>query len=276
MADVLERVLKALRELSKTITNLSGDAAPKEVHKLRTSTRRVEAIAEALALNGGKKSRRLLKSIESIRKAAGSVRDMDVLSANARRLARYTAGESLNRLLEHLQTARQQYAAELHHAVSHRRKSVRQNLKEYAKLAEPALTAADSGASQNRQPGHPHEGLQAAAMNLVRGLAEWPALDASNIHPFRLKVKELRYTLQLEADADPALIDALTGVQRRIGDWHDWQQLEEIAREVLDAGRDAALLARINWTTRRRFSQALKAANDLRGRYLSMPLANGI
>ena len=34
-------------------------------------------------------------------------------------------------------------------------------------------------------------------------------------------------------------------MQRRIGDWHDWQQLDEIAREILDPERDGALLTRI-------------------------------
>ncbi len=79
-------------------------------------------------------------------------------------------------------------------------------------------------------------------MNVVRELGEWPPLDAENIHAFRLKVKELRYILQLDADADPGLVEALGDVQRRIGDWHDWHQLEEIAREVLDLEQDRALL----------------------------------
>ena len=46
-------------------------------------------------------------------------------------------------------------------------------------------------------------------MNVVRELGEWPPLDASNIHAFRLKVKELRYILQLSADADSGLVEAL-------------------------------------------------------------------
>lgn len=275
MADELERVRKALRELSRTLKSLPGDPPPKEVHKLRTTTRRVEAIAAALPLNGGKISRRLLKSIEAIRKAAGSVRDMDVLFANARRLARYSAGDSLSRLLGHLESARRQYAAELLHALSHKRKSARENLKDYAKLVRSALPPADSGASQNGHFAQTQESVHSSAINLARELGEWPPLDASNIHAFRLKVKELRYTLQLDADADPALIDALTDVQRRIGDWHDWQQLGEIAHEVLEAERDAALLERIDRITRRKSERAFTSANGLRGKYLSAPVTHG-
>src|ERR1700679_2409728 len=115
MSDELERVRKALRGLGKLLQSLSGDFAPKDVHKLRTTSRRVEAIAGVLEKAGGKKSRRLVKSIDPIRKAAGGVRDMDVLLANSRKLTRYCEGESLNHLVAHLQTARQQSAGELQH-----------------------------------------------------------------------------------------------------------------------------------------------------------------
>ena len=87
MTGELERVQKALRELGKSLKSLPANPAPKEVHKLRTAARRVEAIAGALPEAEGKASRRLVKSIEPLRKAAGGVRDMDVLAANARKLS---------------------------------------------------------------------------------------------------------------------------------------------------------------------------------------------
>ena len=104
MSDEMERVRKALRELGKSLQSLSRDSSPKDVHKLRTASRRVEAIAGVLAAADGKKSRRLVKSIDPIRKAAGGVRDMDVLLADARKLARYCDGESLHHLVAHLKT----------------------------------------------------------------------------------------------------------------------------------------------------------------------------
>ena len=100
-------------------------------------------------------------------------------------------------------------------------------------------------------------------------------LNAENIHAFRLKVKELRYILQLSDDANSELGEALGNVQRRVGDWHDWHQLHEIASEILIPERDLALLERIDETTKRKFDQALAAANRLRGKYLSMPVAQG-
>ncbi len=273
MADELERVRTALRELGKSLESLNGDAAPKDVHKLRTASRRVEAIAGVLESAEGKKSRRLVKAIEPIRKAAGGVRDMDVLLADARKLARYRDGESLNHLVAHLKAARQQNAGELQHALHHRRKAVLEDLKDYSKFVASVAKHAqsNSGAEASRA----QEEINSAAMNVIRELGDWKPLDADNLHEFRLKVKQLRYTLQLDAQADARLEEALGDVQRRIGDWHDWHQLEEIAREVLVLEEDRALLDRIRETVKRRFDRALAAANALRGKYLNMPLAMG-
>jgi len=125
-------------------------------------------------------------------------------------------------------------------------------------------------------PAHLQEGVHSAAIKVVRELGEWPPLDADNVHAFRLKVKELRYILQLSADADSGLVETLGNVQRLIGDWHDWQQLEQIARKLLNMKRDGTLLTRIGETSRRRLSRALTAANALRGKYLTMPFAQGV
>jgi len=275
MADELERVRKALRELGKSLQSLSGDSAPKDVHKLRTASRRVEAIAGVLEAAGGKKSRRLVKSIEPVRKAAGGVRDMDVLLADARKLARYSHGESLNHLVAHLETAREQNAGELQHALHHRRKTVLEDLKEYSRFVASVAKHAQSNSRLGADANQSQEKIHSSAANVMRELGGWKPLDADNLHEFRLKVKQLRYTLQLDAQADPSLVEALGDVQRRVGDWHDWHQLEEIARGVLVLEEDHALLDRIGETVKRRFDRALAAANALRGKYLNMPMAMG-
>ena len=276
MADELERARKAVRELSKTLKSLPVDPQPAEVHKLRTATRRVEAIVSVLAQMEGKESRRVLKSIEPIRKAAGGVREMDVMIVNARKLARYVAGDSLTRLLEHLQIARQQNAEVLRRVLRRRRDTARENLKQYSRFIRTALAPEKKVVSLSGLPAQSHEGVHSAAIKVVRELGEWPPFNAENIHAFRLKVKGLRYILQLSADADSGLLETLGNVQRRIGDWHDWQQLEEIAWELLNMERDGALLARICETSRRRFNQALTATNTLRGKYLTVPFAHGV
>ena len=223
----------------------------------------------------GKESRRLLKSIEPIRKAAGEVREMDVMIGNARKLARHAEGDSLTRLMEQLQISRQQNAVELRRALGRRRSAARENLKEYSSLIQAGAAHAKRTATTNELATDEHDGIHSAAANVVRELGEWPPLNSENIHAFRLKVKELRYILQLSADANSGLEEALGNVQRLIGDWHDWHQLHEIANEILTPERDLALLERIDETTKRRFDQALATANRFRGKYLSMPVARG-
>jgi CHAD domain-containing protein len=275
MAGELERAQKALHDLAKSIESLHGDPSPKCVHKLRTAARRVEAISAALDPADGKRSRRFAKSIEPLRKAAGQVRDIDVLTANAHKLTRYGAGESLAPLLAHLKAARQENAADLVRALHHRRKGVERDLKEFSRSVRAALKPAKSTSSSGAQSGQTQEEIHSAAVNLVRELGDWPPLDEHNLHAFRLKVKQLRYTLHLDENANAGLVEALGDVQRRIGDWHDWRQLEEIARDLLTDEKERALLGRIAATVRRRFNRALAAANALRNKYLTAPQTIG-
>jgi CHAD domain-containing protein len=275
MAEELEHARKAVRELRRALKSLPKEPRPEEVHRLRTTTRRVEAIVSVLAQLEGKESRRVLKSIEPIRKAAGDVRELDVMIGNARKLARYAEGDSLTRLVEQIQIARRQGAAALRHVLSARRDAARQKLRDYLNLIRKAVAQAKRMESANGMPADAHDGIHSAAANVVRELGEWPPLNPENIHPFRLKVKELRYILQLSSDANSELGEALGNVQRRIGEWHDWHQLHEIASQILTPERDLALLERIDETAMRRFDQALAAANSLRGKYLAMPVARG-
>jgi CHAD domain-containing protein len=268
MAGELERVQKSMHELQKSLKSLGKDPPPKEVHKLRTATRRVEAIATALPAGETKTSRRLLKSLEPLRKAAGGVRDMDVLTTNARRLARHAGSASLTQLVGLLQISRQQKAAKFRHTLGDRRKAVRNQLKEYSKRVLSALAPAKPESPNLASNGHQRENANAFATKCARELSEWPTLTVDNVHAFRLKVKELRYTLQLFADADTKFVEALGDVQRRIGDWHDWQQLEERSREMFAAEQNDALLTRIAEIAKRKLDQALAAANALRRQYL--------
>jgi CHAD domain-containing protein len=99
-------------------------------------------------------------------------------------------------------------------------------------------------------------------------LSRWPALNAENLHPFRIKIKELRYILQLVQDADLKFVDALEKVKQKIGDWHDWQELYRIAAQLLDPAKDRIALIEIEEKRSIKYQQALKAARTLRTRYL--------
>ena len=59
---------------------------PENVHKFRTSSRRVEVLVADLADNRSRNDKKLLKLLGRLRKKAGRVRDLDVQSAALRSL----------------------------------------------------------------------------------------------------------------------------------------------------------------------------------------------
>lgn len=272
MAIELDRLQEPLRKLRKSLKSLKKNPPPEEVHKLRTRARHIEAIAPALTSTDEKKTRRLLKSIKPVRKAAGSVRDMDVLTGNALSLPRNSHRESLLRLVASLGTTRKKSAGALLETVSEQRKAARQVLKKYAKLVETSANGGRTGSAVNGQQAR---SVQAAILGLEGELSHWPALSERNIHPFRLKVKELRSILQLIPNSDAGFVAALGKVKDQIGDWHDWQQLNGYARTVLDALEDRALLRQIEEMGEHKLEEALAAATALRRRYLKNGRKNG-
>jgi CHAD domain-containing protein len=262
----LGNVRKPVRMLRKSLKSLTRDPPIEDVHNLRTGARRVEAIAAALMPGQNKLARRLLKTIRPVRKAAGEVRDMDVLATKALSLDRHRSNNSVARLLEHLRSMRVEGARALLDTVSEQRSDARRSLKQFSRRIEKRFHANKPGAKAGTA-GNGSSGQ--AAMTLIDELTRWPAFNAGNLHAFRIQVKELRYLLQLTKGANPKLVDALGVVKDRIGDWHDWQQLAKIAEKVLDPQDDRATLKKIDEMGKKKFNQALAAAQALKARYLS-------
>jgi CHAD domain-containing protein len=264
MTGELQNAEKALRDLRKSLKSLSRDPRPEQVHKLRTSARRVEAIVAAFPPRSGKNSRRLVKSIEPLRKAAGDVRDMDVLASSLRRLSREIPSGSVAKLVDHFHDARAEEAGELYRAFRRKRKEGRKRLREYGDEIESVFALGNTSSNGHGQNGRRGNGINPTAKQLMRDLAEWPKLGPRNIHRFRLKVKQLRYILQLGRQVKPDFLDSLGKCQRRIGEWHDWEQLAHQASKVLDPKQDHALLARINQIAQQKLEAALAEGNSLR------------
>lgn len=254
----LDRVQEPVRQLRKSLERLPKDPPPETVHKLHTRARDIEAMATALTEPGEKLVRRLLKSLKPVRKAAGDVRDMDVLVGNLSSLAQNSHRESLLNLMEKLHSVRRKRVGDLLDTIDHDRKTARHALRKYAKFAEDRTRSSNAARIEAVIEGH------------LQQLRRWPALSERNLHRFRLKVKELRSILQLLPRADSALVKAFGDVKDKIGDWHDWQLLVETARKKLDLGLDHALVAHIEQIGRRKRGDALAAANTLRRDYLTL------
>lgn len=268
----LDRVEKPLRQMRKLLKGLPDDPAPDEVHQLRTRARRIEAVATALEPVDGKAAKQLVKAIKPVRKAAGDVRDMDVLTGDLLNMPQDGMNGSLNaslvRLVEHLSNLRQQSAGELMETVGRQRKTARRQLKKFARTVESVASGKKKARIEVSRTFASEDGSGTPASEWIAELGRWPKLNAQNIHQFRLKVKELRYVLQLFPDADNRLIEALGKVKDEIGDWHDWQQLDEIARKILDCEADKTLLQKIGTAEKRKLTRALASAESLRTHYL--------
>ena len=262
-----DRVERPLRQMRRLLKELADDPTPEQVHRLRTRARRIEAAAGALQAADERAARRLVKVIRPVRKAAGTVRDMDVLTEKLLAMPREDNDESLGKLVEKISRTRQTSAAELLATVHRQRKKARKRLKEYAQIVSSAARAKKP--VQRAAPQALDSGTEgdSAAHQLLDELRRWPALDQRNLHGFRLKVKQLRYVLQMFPHPDANLVDSLAGVKDHIGDWHDWEQLFEIASQMLDARADHALLQHIEAISRRKYMQALAGANGLRRRF---------
>ena len=237
----------------------------KDVHDLRTRARRLETIIAAYMPDTQKRNRRLLKTLKPVCKAAGAVRDMDVLTAKARALAGRRHDDSLALLLEHLQAMRIESAAKLFESVARHGKDACRSLKDYSNQIEGRFKRKDSRRAAKTTGNQLHAN---AANKLMDELSRWPTLNAENLHAFRIKVKKLRIVLQLAEDANPDFTDALEKVKEQIGDWHDWQELKKIAEAVLDPRKDHTVLEEIEEMERRMFKQALTCAQTMRRVYL--------
>jgi CHAD domain-containing protein len=250
---------KPLQKLRKELKKFPSSPAPEKVHSLRTQTRRLEAAVASLALHREKESRRLLKLITPVRKAAGKVRDMDVLIGDALTLSQNPGSEAVVRLVEHLAKMRVRHARKLRDVIGTRLGEIRQRLKQSSRLMRSKLK--DSSGAPD---------AETAPLVVITELNRWPDLNEGNLHLFRIRIKELRYMLQLSEPADGKLVDFLGEVKDTIGEWHDWVELLRIAGKVLDSQEDRPVLAEIERVGNEKLQVALTAANRLRERYFNV------
>src|SRR6184192_1983505 len=113
----VDRIQKSVRKVRKFVKKAPRQPTPEQVHDLRTNTRKLESALHALSLDSNGNEQRLLKSVKQIRKRAGKIRDMDVLTANVCSVKVNGEGDCEVQLLEHLGARRHKYAKKLHSSV---------------------------------------------------------------------------------------------------------------------------------------------------------------
>jgi CHAD domain-containing protein len=261
-----EQIQEPVRKLRKLLKKLPADPSVREVHRFRTNSRRIEAALPALELNSGRNGRRILKQISKLRKQAGKVRDMDVLTAFLSDFPRDHGEEECSvRLLEHLGARRAKQAARLH-AMSHNNApELRKRLKRTAKTADKIL-AAKPRSSEDSDTNY---AVAASALKLLSALRQPVRLAKTNLHPYRIKIKELRNLLQMAENQDrQEFITSLGEVKDAIGEWHDWEELIAIAKDVLDHQRNCLLMQRLRMMAGAKYKKAIHLAETMRKKFV--------
>ncbi len=244
--------------------------SPKAVHKFRADLRRIEAGLDALGIEATRDGKRLLKEEKQLRKKAGRVRDRDVLMDLARSLPN-TDGKARSALLKYLSANRRVQARKLKRLLKERKTTFCKALMRCTRRIGKELDG--RGQPQTRE-----EALAASGgrvLELCSELSRYPRLTASNLHGFRLQAKLLRNILKLDPGANPKLINSLTEVKDKAGEWHDWEELIAIASEKLKKKRQAPLLTEMNRIIRTKFREAIRAADELRSDRLTTCRWNG-
>jgi CHAD domain-containing protein len=264
----VERVQKSITRLRKFLKKQPGNPSPETIHDVRTSTRRLESSLEALEIGKNKLKKRLERNLSVLRKRLGKVRDMDVLTAHVMSITPKTPEpECLVQLLEYLGAKRSKYASKLQKVAKNYGPQLRDDL---ATIAENVTDAATQS-GQNGEPAVEFDAQGAVSLEELLSELDRPArLNRRTLHPYRLKVKELRYVLQLSEDSgSQEFAKKLGEAKDAIGEWHDWEELLEAANKVVNGRPHSKLLRQLRIIADEKFNKALAITQRMRKTYRS-------
>ena len=263
----IARLNKSGRKLQKFVKKARRRPSPKEIHNFRTHTRRFEAALIAFAMNLRRNEQRLLQDLLRLRKRAGKIRDMDVLTACASTVEVAGEQDCSLQLLEHLGARRYRHARRMQTLVRKYGPVLRRRLGRSRARLRKLLMQTDRNVSDDR-PSAPVEAM-ATALELSSELHAPARLSKRNLHSYRLKVKELRNILEMSDTADTQpFVDKLGEVKDAIGEWHDWHELVAIATKLLQHGRKCKLLRKLKEISRGKFEGARSLTYEMRHTYL--------
>ena len=247
-----EHTRPIFRKLNRQLSKLASKPSTDNVHKFRTSSRRVEVLVADLAEKRTRNDKKLLKLLSRLRKKAGRVRDLDVEVTALRSLKIPQEPARKSQLMRTLAEERGKQEKKLIRALDKKAiAEVRKRLKRaagslvIAKNTDPLALATQ----------------RIAELELAPGVVTEEAL-----HRFRIAGKRARYiaeTAGSNAEAE-RLVEHLNHMQDAIGDWHDWAQLAERTEKLFGGVQDSALVAALRNVTRAKFRHAVNTLMETR------------
>jgi CHAD domain-containing protein len=237
--------LTTLREqstaLEASILECLARPAKRSVHKLRTSTRRIEAQLQLLAMfpevpPHTKPAQKVFRALKKIRQAAGVVRDIDVqqdlvAESTPKKSGSQSADDvrkDARQLGRDLKRWREKHAEELVELLKQQKTDLPLAFKDLFDSLEDARSLAISEADlTSRVRAWYSENTPDTAPDLD---------DIDHLHDIRKQAKLARYLAE-SAPASAAkarrLASQFEDLQEAGGQWHDWLLLAEIARRQL-------------------------------------------
>lgn len=305
-----DAALEHLRKLTATLRgNLETCATAPDidpVHDVRTGTRRLQAVIEAILREHTGESLQepaseWLDALKKMRRAAAPVRDLDVHRKLLHKLVKFgsknegaelIAPASDNTMVvgpspDVIETPATELPtnpvadqagkldAWLHHARQHNAVQLKKRAAKQLTKFDALSSAMDAAMQQGRRTRRrPRSAAMVALESFARLVDEMQQLDANNLHDFRKGAKKARYIAETAAEDAHALAvgKALKRLQDDIGDWHDWLVLADEAGDALgDEGKE--LIALLDAERDRHYVLAMKTVNRLRGKLMGEWLA---
>jgi CHAD domain-containing protein len=238
----------------------------KAVHSLRTMVRRVEALLSAVqqdhprAATLQRSLKKTSRPLQSVRRAAGPVRDLDVqrgliATIAQRRQPAKTAPERQKLRAD---------CADLDRQLHRRRKQLAKDLASTAKEFEPTLeeTLESTGSQLKQLDEIP---LLATATRLAaQSSLDLKEIKRGSLHRYRKQIKAARYLAEMDTSSAPAkrLAQRLKKMLDSIGLWHDWMLLGQEAKSAF--GKHSILATALRTERNHAWASAVRSVENLR------------
>jgi CHAD domain-containing protein len=248
-----DRIRLLFQKLDRDAVKLSSKLKPENVHRFRTTTRRLQTLLQELTPKRDRNQKKLLKLLIHIRRRAGKVRDLDVQLSTLRSLKIPQDARRKTQLMHTLIELRTRYEKKLERVVS------KESLREIRKRLKRA--SKDFDAATSRDP-------LAVAKEMLRkvGPIDGP-LTEDVLHQYRILGKRARYAAEFAPNSPETVqfLAQLKRVQDAVGDWHDWLTLTQTAAGRLGEVHESSLVATLHNVTGAKFRNAvavLSASRD--------------
>lgn len=213
------------------------------VHELRVSTRRADTALKLFSMMLPRhRSSRLKKCLREIRRSASAAREYDVL---CQRLTMDLSQPSAVQFLEKIRSERQKAYGPI--------QAVYQRMKKYSRFDRMVLKLLRRVWPRDKTTGKPKDPRFGKwALTRLRSIidkyfkhASNTEMNATELHHFRIRTKELRYEIELLASALPPIFieqiyPVIETLQQLLGEINDQVTLLDLLHQTIQASDDTS------------------------------------